>query len=479
MYSNLLFQFRMWPLACLLALPVSAELHADEDAAPGAGFDFSSIRPSAASTEEFDNSTVNGYPSVNVSGFIKEEAAYSYQHDDFDVSKTLSSFNLAVDINLNKSWSIKMDALASYDAAYSLEGREKFTQETLDVYEKDFRLREFYTDIDPATWMNIRVGRQYFGWGESDNNQISDIGNPRDLRELGLQDVSDIRLPVGASKLTLYGSSWEYNLIAIHEIRPHELGPQGSEYDPFLAARSEQTIILEPDEPSSTSSNTEYLTRIYFSRSWGDTSFFWGKTFDDFPILEIRDIDLANQRVIYQPIYQEVESYGFFGNVVAGSWLFKFDVAKKIGKPLSRSIENVSRQIEEDQSPVVAWQTSDLYQWMLGIEYNGLSETYISLSLFNQTIDDYADNLLDEEQSQEVSLFISRDFMNDRITASVWWNRLLDEGSDLFRIDVGYDYNDHINYFLALNGIESDDQENYYYDYRKTDRLTLGIKYVF
>ena len=482
MFKGLFLKFYKAHYLSLISLVFASILNAETDTLNTQAIDFSAnydLSSLNLDDELIDENTGANKGPIDLGGFVKQQVAYSYQHENFKTSKILSSLNYGANIHLNKKWTVKMDFLASYDAAYGIEGREKFTKDTLDVYESDFRFREFYTDLDITSWMNIRVGRQYFSWGMSDSSQISDIGNPRDLREMGLINAEDARLPVGASKATFYGNSWEYNIIAIHEIRPHEFGTKGSEYDPFLAARSEQTMILDPDKPSSKPSNTEYLSRIFLSQSWGEISFFWGDTFDDFPTLDIQNIDKENQNITFQPVYKKVKSYGFFGNIVTGSVLFKFDVARKVDKPISRSIGNINQQMSNDQNTIISWQPENIFQWMSGIEYSGLSETFISLEYFNEVIEDHEDFFLDEKRSKEISFFISKDFLNDQITTSFWWNHLIGENSNLFRVDINYDYSDHINYSLALSGIESTDAESYFYDYRKTDRLTLDIKYSF
>lgn len=445
----------------------------------GANFDFSTFDVENVTVEGLGEDINGKRRRIDLSGYIQQEIEYSYQQEEFELSKVRTSVNLVADIDLREDWIAKMDVLAFYDAAYRLEGRGNFLKETLDTYESDFRTREFYVDGDITSWMNIRMGRQYFGWGESDNVNISDIGNSRDLRELGLQNVEEIRLPVSATKLTLYGSAWEWNMTAIHEVRPNELGAKGSKYDPYLALRSEDVVIFNPNEPKSSLSNTQYITRIFLSESWGDTSLFWGDTFDHFPVLDIVDIDAGNQQISFEPIYERGQRYGIFGNVVIGSWLFKYDVARKLDVPLNRSGESIGQQIAENRSPVIAWQRKNVFQGLAGIEYSGISETFISVSVVNQIIEKHEDFLLDDKHSQEISLVLTRDFMNDRITTSLWWNHLVGESTDFFRFDARYEHSDKLEFTFALNGIHSTNEDNYFYDYRKTDRITLGVRYSF
>lgn len=433
------------------------------------------VLPAVASSESgtwFENS-------VHMTGFFQEEVGNSYQHDDFEYSKILSTADVTFDINFNENWKAKINARGSYDAAYSVEGREKFTRETLDMYETDLRFNEIYTDIDVNSWTNIRFGRQYFSWGESNSEQISDIGNSRDLRELGLQNVKDIRLPVGATKITFYDTSWEYSLIAIHEVRPDELGAEGSEFDPFLAARR-QVTILDDDVPASSLKNTGVMSRLYLSQAWGDISFFAGRKFEGFPGLKLESADLVTQQLVFRPEYQKVSSYGFFGNVIEGSWQFKFDVARSLNKPMGRSIDNLVEQLLSGQNQeVISLQNKNFLKSMLGIEYSGISDTQISLEFINEHIEDYENTLRDEEDLNKISLFVSRKFLNDSVSTSLWLNHIQRENTNLFRFDLGYDYSDSVKLFVSLSGVEGAKKGTYYYDYLDTDRLSLGVKVSF
>lgn len=413
-------------------------------------------------------------------GFIKQEVGYSYQHDDFKLSKTRTSVGLGAESNFESNWKIKVDTSTWYDAAYRIEGRDHFTDETLDVYETDFRVNEAYVDIDLPSSMNLRIGRQYFGWGESMGvTQISDIGNPRDLKELGLQNVEFARLPVGSTKLTFLGASWEYNLIAIHEFRAYEFGAEGSEFDPLLALRNPQTVIRDPQEPDTSLSDNGVLTRLFLSQNWGDISFFWGKAYEGTPALTLQNFDANTGVTTYLPEYIKVESYGFFGNVISGSWSLLFDVARKQNLPIAVGSDYIREQLQTGGSTAISWRPQRVLHSMLGFEYSGWSEMIVSMEYLRRYIEDYDSRLADDRTTQQVSLYVSREFMRDTLTTTFWVSHDLDDKSNLFRIDLDYAYNDRLRYSLSVSGIDSDNRESFFYDYRKTDRVTFGVKYSF
>jgi len=412
-------------------------------------------------------------------GFLKNRTAYSFQHDDPDISLMVSELNLDLNLTLSSKWKAKIDWSGFYDLAYRLQGRDQFTQETLDTYETDSEMNEMYIDGDLNNWFNIRIGRQFFGWGETYSGQISDIGNPRDLREFGLQDIDDIRLSVGATKLTFYGNSWEYNLIAIHERRGQKLGTIGSEFDPYLAARNDQTIIKHDVLPSNSLANTELMTRLFFSGSLGDINFYWGNVYDDMPFLEATDVNVETQQILFTPEYKKIKAMGLFGNVVMGSWLFKFDLARKTGVAHRRTTDDILGQVANNPNHIRAWDEKNVIEWMGGVEYAGISETTISFEYLGETIEDYQDNLADEETTHAVSLYLSRDALHDRLVTTLWWYREISTQADLFKLETSYDYSDELEFTLGISGFIVPDKDNFYYPYRNNDRIYVGIQYGF
>lgn len=413
-------------------------------------------------------------------GFIREEIGYSYQREDFELSKIRTSFDLDVESSFDSNWKLKINSSVWYDAAYRVEGRDEFTAETLDTHETDSRLNETYVDVDFSSWMNLRVGRQYFSWGETTGaTQISDIGNPRDLKELGLQNVEFARLPVGSTRLTFYGASWEFNLIAIHEFRANEFGAEGSEFDPLLSLRNEQTVILGLEEPDDSFSDNGLLTRLYLSQSWGDISFFWGEPYYHFPALSLEGFDGNTGITTYRPEYRKIEAYGVFGNVILGSWSLLFDVARKHDVPVALTPDYIGEQLQTGDGSAIAWEPRRELQSKFGFEYGGLSETIVSMEYLRTYVEDY-DSILDtDETTEQVSLYISREFMHDTLTTTFWISHDLNDNSNQFRIGVDYAYSDNLSYSVSVSGIEADNEESFFYNYRDTDRLTLGVKYSF
>ncbi len=418
--------------------------------------------------------------SYTYNGSFSQKTAYSYQHEDADITLMRSELNLELTAAPpQSSWKTKINWTGSYDLAYRLEGRDDFNRETLDAYETDSELNELYLDIDFTSWLNLRAGRQFFSWGETAIKQISDIGNPRDFRELGLQDLDEVRLSAAASKLTFYGNDWEYNMIAIHEIRPDEFGTEGSEFDPYLAVRNAQVIIEDDEEPASSLKNTEFLTRLFLSGHLGDINLYWSRIFEDSPVLDLADVNLQTGQVRFTPRYKRIHAYGLFGNFVAGNFLLKYDLARKTELPLMRSTNNIFTQINSDPFNVQSFETKNVRQWMLGFDYSGIDETSVVFEYSGQYIEDHHPDLANEKINHEVSLYISHDMLHDTLVSTFWWSHDLKEHANLYKIESAYAYTDELKFTAGFSGFIVHNENNFYYPYRNNDRIYLSVQYDF
>ena len=118
--------------------------------------------------------------------------------------------------------------------------------------------------MTPATYiqgsltksLDVKIGRQIVVWGKSDNIRVTDVLNPLDIREPGLTDIEDLRLPVTMSRLDYYIGDWSLTGIAIHEIRFNKRPEYGSDFYPGSQPPPHE------DKPDHCGNNTEYAVAI-------------------------------------------------------------------------------------------------------------------------------------------------------------------------------------------------------------------------
>ncbi len=437
-----------------------------------------------------------GESHINIGGFFKEEIDYGHAYDEPDFSKIRSTLNLKLDLKLNDDWRAKIYWNGFYDYSYEYRGRDEFTDETLETHESEIEFRNVYIDGDFTDWFRIKFGRQFIVWGQSDSAQITDMANPRDTRELGMVDLEDARIPVGATKLSFLFGSIELNAVAIHEIRGNKIPGAGSEFDLYQGLRTMGFTIDEEEVPDSNGENTEYLVRLFKTFNGGDFGIMWADVFDDSAYFDFKELTISVQTseldLTVVPRHKRIQTYGFSGVVVWDSWLFKTEIAEKLNKAVIRG--DIEEQLttalatavatgmfhfDEDSGIIENWSEKNILQGMIGVEYSGIEDVTISFEAVAEQIEDYEENLLSDEVTGQMALIISHTALNNTLDSQLFWIHFTDNNGDVYRINVGYDLRDALNVSGGFIAYEAVEDEAMVYNYRNNDRVFFSLKYSF
>lgn len=415
-------------------------------------------------------------------GFLKAELAYSYQDTDPNfpltrkkakLNKSRTILNLRYKFPVAENWKMRISGNSFYDAYYSQNNRKKFSKDTLNAYEAEVEFRDTFLEglLIDSLW--IKVGRQIIAWGESEGQAINDLANPRDNRELGLVDIEDARIPVLASKLSYLKGNWEWNLVAIHEFRPNKNGTESADFDNYISIRRAFTVAPE-ERPTGSGGDTEWLVRIFKSFNGGDVSMIAADVLEDDPYL-----DFQHQPSRFVPRYKRIKSYGMSGNYVVGSWLYKFEFAKKQGAAIARTSKDLAKQLQTKVHKPKSWSKKDLSQLMLGFDYTGVSDLTVTFEATIIQIEDYEDNLLNEELRAIPTVMLRYNTWNDTLHPQLFFVRLPYDNGELLRASVDYDYMDALQLSGGMAIYEATHKDGFFYPYRNNDRIFGSIKYSF
>ena len=318
-------------------------------------------------------------------GKVTEQVAYSYNgdtpHDNISSLKT--SLLLDYEHKFDNGFKVKTNAKAYYDAIYDIRGKEKYSKDEIDELQSEVELYDAYIEGSIADNVDIKLGRQVVVWGRSDTIRVTDVLNPIDNRRPGMVDIEDLRLPVAMAKLDYFVGDWRVTPIAILEQRFTKNPPAGSAFNP-----SPVSLTQEDDN------------KVTPALSIGGEFSGWDINFYGAKISKTKD--------------EQVNMFGTALNVLKGSWLLKSELA----------------YFDED-----AKRTKGL----LGLEYNGVSDTLISYDIAMEKRDG-------EENSYQHAFRISSDFMNATLKANYLislFGSKMDEGG-FQRAWVKYDIADGI-----------------------------------
>jgi hypothetical protein len=357
---------------------------------------------------------------------------------------------------LNRSWTSFVSAGAFYDAAYEIKGRNRYSSQMLEAYEREIELREAYV-LGSSPNADVKIGRQIVVWGKSDTIRIVDVLNPLDLREPGIVDIEDLRLPVTMTRLDYYVQQWNITAIAIHEIRFNKVPVYNSEYYPGARPAPPE------NNPDSTAANTEFALALngYFS-GW-DLSIHWAQVFDDQPQIETVSPSSVVQR------HQRINMAGAAANLALGNWLLKSEMALLMGLKYSNAPDTEYDRLDS----------------LLGVDYSGLTDAMLSLEIANRHVFDYTPQLIQpadnvREDNIQYALRYNGDFLHERLNivflSTVFGERGQEGG--FTRISGTYEVLDDLAVTLGVIDYHSGDNPRMQ-AIADNDRLFLKIRYSY
>ncbi len=382
-------------------------------------------------TEAANQTAFASSPWWDPDGYLKIGTAYNFAHDAPESGKTdwrgFSRLRTEVQADINprlwEGWQAKIGGKAFYDAIYRIRGRDEFTDAVLDNYETELELREAWLQGRLTDDLDLKVGRQIAVWGKSDNIRITDVLNPLDMREPGLTDIEDLRLPVAMTRLDYYFGDWSLTGIAVHEHRYNKLPEYGSDFYPGAGPPPPEC------EPAHTPENTEFALALSGIFSGWDAALYMARIYDDLPHAEAASE--GGVRRIHSRLFMIGGAY----NIALGNWLVKAEAAFFDGFEFFNAPDKDFSRLDA----------------LVGLEYSGFSETTISLEIadrrrfdFDPALENPPDYAV-EDEFQTVLRYV-RDFRNDALTFTALVSAFGAFGEDgaLARLDLEYDLTDHV-----------------------------------
>jgi hypothetical protein len=404
-------------------------------------------------------------PAIRMDGYLKLGAAWNVSHEAPSNGQTdwrgLSRLRSEVQIDalakFGPNWRLSAGGKLFYDAVYELRGRDDFTDEVLDAYESEAECHEIYLQGRLGPYFDLKIGRQIVVWGRSDNLRITDILNPVDLREPGLTDIEDLRLPAAMTRLDGYYGQWNLTGIAVHELRFDKNPVFDNDFYP-------SPMPLPPEEtPSDSGDNTEWALALNGIFSGKDISFYWADLFDDSPHAAVG----VNGSVIQK--HTRITMLGAAGNLALGNWLLKSEAAYFHGLKFFNSADR----------------TYDRLDGLIGMEYSGWDETTICFEWAVRHLADFEQQLKaspDFARQDDImnALRVTRTYMNETVKITLLgliYGPLGQDGS-LIRGSAAYDWSDSLNLLLAVVLYQSGDR----YTMRQigdNDRIFTQLRYSF
>ena len=403
---------------------------------------------------------------LNLDGYFKLGSSYNMYHhqaegtdtDWHGLSRLRAELMLELDAKFSESWQARVAGHGFYDFAYRIQGRDKFVQEVLDENESELEFGEVWLLGSITDQLDLKAGRQIVVWGKSDNIRVTDVLNPLDLREPGLTDLENLRLPVTMTKLDYFLRGLNLSGIVIHEVRYNKNPEFGSDF--FPAARPLPTT--ESPDTGFDLDNTQFALALNGIFHGWDASLYGAYFHNDTPH---RDEDPGGSQRLK---HARLKMIGGAFNIATGNWLFKTEAAFFDGIQFFNSSKDYNR-----------------IDALAGLEYSGFSDTTISFELADRHIFDFNSEIeaspdFAEEDRWISALRLTRTFLNETLSLTLLAQTFGLTGDDgaFQRFTAEYDLTDAIEITGGVVFYQSGDLPRFR-DTGENDRLYLEFKYNF
>ncbi|SHO81443.1 hypothetical protein MNB_SV-15-746 [hydrothermal vent metagenome] len=289
-------------------------------------------------------------------------------HDD--ISSFKSSLFLDYEHKFDNGIRFKINAKGYYDFNSYIDA----LQDEVEVYDA-------FVEGKISENFDYKIGRQVVVWGRSDTIRVTDVLNPLDNRTPAFTDIKDLRLPVNMAKFDYFMGDWRVSAMAILEQRFSKNPPFGSDFNP-------SSIKAPADKDYD---DITYAMSVTGEFSGWDISFYGA------------DIRNDAQKINHD----KIKMFGGAINILQGSWLFKGELAYFDG------LKYISTANKE-------FKRLDI---LLGLEYNGITDTVLSYDIVKRTISDYDNRLLLEfnpleEDTYQHAFRVTSEFFNASLKAN-------------------------------------------------------------
>lgn len=429
-----------------------------------------------------DDEKVAAPSNFSPGGFIKQVVEYGFNRDDRKLSKFKSVFNADIKYKINPNWSSAISVYSYYDSAYKIDNRDKYDDKTLEDNESEISLRELFIYGKLSEHLTMKVGRQILAWGESDFSRITDIINPRDMKQPGLTNLEDARLPTAAVRFSYESAVFLAECVTIHEHPGNSISRYGSDFDYYASLRKPFIIIKDEKQPASSLENTGFALRFTRFFNGADISFYASDSYDHLPVLTANSIEFSGQElqsITMTPEYFKYKTLGFTGQKTKGSVLYKFESAFLNDKKIMRNDFLYKLIPGMSASELDTIETKDQLKLLLGIEYTGISDLRTSLEIENTHTLDYKNHIVTDENEKKLYFQSTYNLLNDTLEMDLLWVYFNRGKGNILRLSTNYDIIDNLNFEAGIIFYDADSDESDLYPYKEQDRIFSRIKYNF
>ncbi|MEN8131424.1 MAG: DUF1302 family protein [Pseudomonadota bacterium] len=337
----------------------------------------------------------------------------------------------------------------------------------------ELELRELYYERPAGDWY-LTLGKQQVVWGKADGLKVLDVVNPQSFREFILEDFDQSRIPLWTVNAERPLGDWTLQLLWLADQTYHALPQQQGTYvftSPRLRPQAPPGIttrLLDSERPSRDLADSDAGLRLTSFLGGWDLSLNYLYQYHNQPVLHQRIIPGPAPVVEITPRYHRTHLLGGTFSRALGDWV----VRGELGYFTDRFF------LSTDPSAADGVAKSRELSYVLGLDWSGLHDTFISTQLFQSWLPDHTRGFTQPELDTTFTFLVRREFWNDTLTIEVLWIANTNDDDGLVRPKVSYDLQDNLSIWGGLD-IFYGERDGLFGQFDDNDRLLLGLEVGF
>jgi hypothetical protein len=335
----------------------------------------------------------------------------------------------------------------------------------------DTELREFYLDAD---WGGLywRLGKQQIVWGQADGLRVLDVINPQEFREFILPEFEDSRIPLWIANVEIpLNDDWTAQLLLMPDQTYADLAEPGSAF----AMRSPQVIPEIPlalavelereSKPGRTFKDADLGVRLSAFLGGWDVSLNYLYHYQDQAVL-YRQVSEVGIKVA--PSYERTHLVGgSFSNVFGDT-----TIRSEVGYSSNRFI------LTNDSSDNDGVFSTGEFSYVLGVDYQGWRDWFVSGQLFQSILIDPAHDMTRDKNETSATFLLRRYFMNESLKAEALLIQNLNRSDGALQTSMKYQWSTNISLTLGAD-IFFGTSAGLYGQFEEKSRITFGTVFSF
>lgn len=432
---------------------------------------FSLSTSSASLAEEVDSFW--NQQRENLSAILKQQTAYGTH------SSNVTQNEWQLDIEYNNSIEA---GIFTGDLMVIARGRFDFQNKLEKESGNTLQIREMYwqTYTDNSFW---RLGKQQVVWGEADGLKLLDVINPQDFREFILDDFDDSRIPLWMMNAQINTSdSGMLQLLLIPDTSTHELAENDSIYQltsPVVVPNMpneilsllgiNELVIQQEDNSKSGDAGLRYSDFLSLQDSSWDITLNYLHHYVDTPVVSS---EIKNDQLIIDYQYKASHLIGGSASTVLGDVSMRTEISYETDR-----YQRSESSLQETNIIVPDLVKGNLFSSVIGLDYQGLSDHFISVQWYRQTLllskSKRQQAIADRDEDRLTFLWETK-FLNETITTR--WQHIhgVNHSDGILRPKVTYNWQSNIDVYLGADYFYGKTAE-FFGQFDKTDRIIAGF----